>query len=85
MTALQCLRWVNLPRQTCSLFIGKHHTVKHRMLAGLIIMVVGVAVAKGLPILLHSGWLHFLADLLGYGIHGLGLTPFIEAATGELD
>lgn len=82
---LRCLRWVNLPRQTCHVLIGKHHTAQHRMVAGIIIMMVGVGVAKGLPALLPSGLVHFVADLLGYGVHGLGLTPFIEAATDELE
>lgn len=78
---MRCVRWANLPRTACSVLIGKHHTLTHRLVAGLIIMVAGVAIAKGLPALLQSGWAHFLSDLLGYGVHGMGLTPFIEAAT----
>ena len=42
-------------------------------------MIIGVSIAK-LPaaIDIHVVVLHYLADLIGYAIHGIGLTPFLE-------
>lgn len=72
------LRAVNLPYKLCHHMMGHKHSTAHRMIVGIAVMVCGVLIAKEAE--------HFLfypvqvgADLLGYGVHGLGLTPFIEA------
>ncbi len=67
----------NLPKHICNHVLGENHTKAHRMGAGMIVMVIGVTVAKSCANI-HFLNLHFIADLIGYGIHGLGLTPFIE-------
>lgn len=69
---------LNLPHWFCHTTIGREHKSHHRMIAGTILMGVGVSIAKA-----SSGfeahWVHYVLDGIGYGIHGLGLTPFIES------
>ncbi len=46
-----------------------------RMLTGVVVMAVGVAVAKVVghhPII----WVAGIGDMVGYAVHGVGLTPF---------
>lgn len=58
---------------------GKEHTVKHRMLTGVLVMAVGVTISK-LAVLfeLHYVTLHFMFDGVGYMVHGIGALPFGE-------
>lgn len=67
----------NLPRELCHHTIGKEHTHTHRMLAGTVVMIIGVAIAKSANIF-HYEILHYSLDLCGYAVHGLGCAPFIE-------
>lgn len=57
-----------------SLLCPKHSHV-HRMLTGVAVMVIGVAIAK---IAGHNPnlWIAGIGDMLGYAVHGVGLTPF---------
>lgn len=68
---------VNMTRPLCDALLGEHHSAKHRMLAGVGFMAIGVFIAKVAghsPTMLISA----LGDCFGYALHGLGLTPFIE-------
>lgn len=47
------------------------------MITGIIIMAVGVGIAKG-AIIIESVALHFITDMVGYLIHGIGAIPIIE-------
>lgn len=47
------------------------------MFCGVVIMMIGVAIVKAAP---EHGPLHYFADLFGYAVHGLGLTPFAKVA-----
>lgn len=47
------------------------------MLAGTVVMIIGVAIAKSANIF-HYEILHYSLDLCGYAVHGLGCAPFIE-------
>lgn len=49
------------------------------MVVGAVIMVIGVGTVK-LVEALHLPGLHFTADIIGYGLHGMGLIPFVETA-----
>lgn len=55
---------------------GENHTIRHKMISGIILMVMGVFVAK-LPIESFPG-IHYLTDVIGYGLHGMGGIPFGE-------
>lgn len=69
--------FLNLPRAICDHLIGERHTIVHRMICGALVMITGVAVAHTATLLPAGADL--TADLLGYLIHGLGATPYVEA------
>lgn len=76
------IKWVNLPRELCHHTLGQEHSPKHRMCAGIVVMIVGVAIAKSANVF-HVEVLHYTLDLCGYAVHGLGATPFIEYLIGK--
>ena len=62
---------------------GKDHKLYHRGIIGIGIMLIGVSIAKATG---HSD-VHFITlvgDTVGYGLHGIGLIPFIEALIAEV-
>lgn len=66
---------VNFTAPLFDSLLGKNHTNMHRMVTGMGVMAVGVFIAKFFghsPIL----WIAGIGDMIGYAIHGLGLTPF---------
>jgi hypothetical protein len=65
-------RWLHISDH---LFNEKAHTGIHRRCYGLVVMAMGVGLAKGFA---SHHELHFLADMVGYGVHGVGAAPFIE-------
>lgn len=65
----------NITKPVFDSLLSKKYTHFHRMTTGVMVMIVGVAVAKVAghsPNLLYAG----IGDMLGYAIHGVGLTPF---------
>lgn len=56
---------------------GKHHTHRHKMSVGGGVMVIEVVIASSA----HYFPFHVIQlslDLIGYAIHGLGASPYIE-------
>lgn len=72
---MRIIRVINLPRKAAQWAIGKEHTASHRMVAGAVIAVVGVGVAK-LPV--EQAAAHYFCDLFGYALHGVGIIPYAE-------
>jgi hypothetical protein len=68
---------INIVRPVCSLMFGKHHCTATRLIAGVVIAATGVVVAKYFGHS-HDPIISYVGDGIGYGLHGLGLTPFIE-------
>lgn len=71
------IRKANFAIPLCDALLGEKHPVKYRMATGVFVMAVGVTIAKTLghgPYMLAS----FLADAVGYGLHGVGLIPFVD-------
>jgi hypothetical protein len=70
---------LNVPLLLATWALGEKHHPVVRLVAGAAIMTVGVLLAK-LPVL--CGWHHFAlhctTDLVGFGIHAVGVTPFLE-------
>lgn len=66
---------INLSRVVCTHLFSKQHTETHRMCVGVVFIAVGVAISK-IETTIHA--VHFLLDGIGYGIHGIGVTPFID-------
>jgi hypothetical protein len=71
---------VNVARPICDHVIGEEHTPEHRMVAGVVVMFVGVGVAHTAAYMPLEA-LKWIADALGYGIHALGTLPFLEHLT----
>jgi len=55
--------------------LNKKHSLGHRMFFGLIIGYVGVVIAKSAEELGHFAQ---IGDGIGYFLHGLGITPYID-------
>lgn len=72
------IRKVNVSHVICENLLDGKHTDRHRMTVGVIIMGFGVGISK---IHVELQIIHFFLDGIGYGIHGIGLTPFIERLT----
>lgn len=75
----QKLRLVHHPvyKQVFTRLLGKHHTKRHRLLVGFVVMAIGVCVAKQGHHFEH--WTaEYSIDLIGYLIHGIGATPLLE-------
>lgn len=71
------LNFFNVPKRLTEFLLGEDHSVAHRMTAGVVVMAAGVLVAKaGADV--HVFFVHYLADGVGYAVHGLGAAPFIE-------
>ncbi len=75
---------VNVIRPLCSMMFGKNHSVLSRMAAGVVIATTGVIIAKYFGHS-HEPIIAYVGDGVGYGLHGLGLTPFIEYLAEEFE
>ena len=62
---------------------GKEHTLAHRCIVGIIFMIFGVICAK-MSVLYIDPIRHIGLDVIGYGLHGIGLSPLIEALVSAL-
>lgn len=74
----------NIPHLICNHIIGKEHKIQHRITVGTIIMMIGVLISKGgggISIVI----VHYLFDAIGYGLHGIGLIPWIEYITENVE
>ena len=69
--------WLNVVRPICRNLVGQHHGFAHRAVVGVGIMLLGVVLAKTIG---HHEYaiIALLGDTLGYGLHGIGLIPFVE-------
>lgn len=68
---------LNIAALVCYHIVGHDHGPGHRMIAGILLMIVGVGVAQGGHVVeIHA--VAYVADLFGYAFHGIGLVPFIE-------
>lgn len=71
------IRFIDLPRAICHHAIGRDHTLSHRMVAGGVIMAIGVSIAQAAGYF-EMHLMHYVLDLCGYAVHGLGCVPYIE-------
>lgn len=75
---LRVLRKANLMHLVCDHVMGERHTHRHRMIAGGVVMAIGVVIAKAGGEI-HMAAVHFIADGIGYLIHGIGAVPYVES------
>lgn len=76
------LRNIDITRIICLHLVGDDHTPAHRCATGVVLMVIGVGLTKVL-LLVPFPLAHYIGDLIGYGIHGLGTVPFVEVLTSK--
>ena len=62
---------------------GKDTPFTHKAITGIFIMLIGVAIAKYVG---HSESIviAIIGDTGGYGLHGIGLIPFVERFIAEV-
>jgi len=77
MNIITIAKSANVARPICDHLLNHDHTHAHRMAVGVMVMTVGVFIAKAAG---HHEIeiVAYLGDGIGYAIHGLGLTPFVE-------
>lgn len=68
---------INISKHICNSLVGREHTQRHRVGTGMIIMAVGVTIAK-VGACIHFWWVEYALDITGYLIHGIGCLPIIE-------
>lgn len=73
---------LHLPKHICNHLIGHDHSKGHRMVAGVVVMGIGVAIAKSGGEI-HLFMIHYVADMVGYLVHGIGCLPFVEHLLDE--
>lgn len=64
-----------LPQTICCHLFGDEHPIVHRIIAGIVICVIGTILTK---IPTSSELLKIGSDVTGLSLHGIGLTPIIE-------
>lgn len=64
----------------CNHLFDERHTYEHRMIIGMFLMPTGVLISK----LFASMYvLHFICDMVGYAIHGIGVVPIVDYAIAK--
>ena len=78
------LQRVCIIRPVCNHLIGEHHTFTHRAVVGVVVMVFGVVVAESGA---HADLAiaKIAADTVGFGLHGIGLVPFVEKLLASVE
>lgn len=71
------IKYVDIPKNLCNHVIGDNHTHKHRLICGTIIIMIGVGIVKG-AMFFEGVAVHFIAESVGFLIHGIGSIPYIE-------
>lgn len=64
-------------KMICDHLVGEEHSSIHRYSVGVVIMGIGVGLTKAV-FLIDLGIIHYLGDVIGYGIHGIGAIPFVD-------
>jgi hypothetical protein len=73
----------NIAKHLCKHLLGKDHDTIHHMVVGGGVMVIGVLIAKQGGHM-EAAVFHIGLDVIGYSLHGLGLTPYIEWALEQV-
>lgn len=73
---------IHLPKHIADHLVGEDHTIIHRRISGGVVMGFGVGVTY-VTHHMFGGVIGFIGDLVGYGIHGIGLMPFVSAFEQE--
>lgn len=74
----QLINVVNLPKHIANHVAGKTHTKTHRRIAGIFVMLFGVAIAHIFKDLHLNILLGLIGDLFGHSIEATGFLPFVH-------
>ena len=74
-TLSRIIHRIDVSRHISHHLIGKEHSQGHRRIVGMVVMMIGVCIVKS-STMIDITIIHFISDVIGYGIHGLGLIPF---------
>lgn len=75
---------VNFVKKIFTQVFGQNHSTTHRIIAGLFLIVGGVIISKTIGH--HDIFaVQIFGDGLGYGLHGIGLVPIIDALVATLE
>jgi accessory gene regulator protein AgrB len=66
---------VHLPKTTSLHIFGENHDHKHKMGVGVMFMAIGTGISR---LLASNPILHFIMEMLGFMVHGIGLVPIAE-------
>lgn len=72
------MNYLNLPHHIANHVVGEHHTQRHRRIAGVVVMFIGVSLAHLAQHYFGNILLVLWGDLVGYSIHATGFIPFIK-------
>lgn len=75
---------IDLSRHVSNHLVGEHHTVRHRQITGVFIIVIGEMIAKSVS---HDMFfiLQLAIDGVGYGLHAIGMIPFVARVEKKLN
>lgn len=85
MKLQKLLRNANVAVFICDELVGRKHSRAHRILVGIAVMLVGVAVAKVFQHTCSHEVVLTFGEALAGAIHGIGLTPIIEAIADKFE
>lgn len=75
---VRLLSWIDLSTHISNHISGESHTPTHKKVVGFVIMIIGVTLAKATMFLSHTFIFEMLADVVGFGLHAIGLIPFAK-------
>lgn len=76
----------NAPVKIYDHITGSRFTHKHKMVVGASVMCIGVGISIFFPMLVsHHHFIVFMADGIGYLLHGAGCIPFLEYLHSKVD
>ena len=64
-------------RAICENIVGDNHHIVHRLIVGIILMILGVNIADAKE-LFHSHVIQLSLDGTGYLLHGIGAAPVLD-------
>lgn len=76
-TAHNMIVQINIVRPVASLLFGKNHHAAQRIGVGMALAAMGVCMVHFLHV--ENEYATLAIDGIGYGLHGIGLTPLVES------
>lgn len=72
----------DVPKAVRNHLLGEHHTMKHKCIFGTFIALLGVGMVQIISPMVQLHVVHIIIDYVGYGLHGVGILPFVKIIEG---